>query len=431
MPDKPALLFLTQRLPYPPNKGEKIRCWQMLNRVAQWYDVHLGCLIDDPTDRQHIATVQAVCASLHAASLDRRRARLGCARGLLSGEPLSVSYFRDRGLQRWADDVATRVKPAMTFVSSSNMASYLSGLPVTGRRVVDLVDVDSEKFRSYVASSAPPMRQIYRREWRLVQQLERRIARECDAAVLVSAAEAALLRSMVPDATARIVGISNGVDHCYFDPSREYEAPFDAAVPTFVFTGTMDYRPNVDAVTWFATEILPLVQKAQIPAQFFIVGSHPAGSVERLAQRDGVIVTGAVSDVRPYLAHATAAVAPMRIARGIQNKVLEAMAMGKPVIVTSAALEGIDATPDREVILADDTATFAKAAIRLASADRVAERATLGQAARRLIRQRYDWDACLSGLDDLVRPTAVPPRAAEAIREDARPDSRRAGLSWR
>jgi sugar transferase (PEP-CTERM/EpsH1 system associated) len=407
----PDLLFLMQRLPFPLIKGEKVRNWHILNYLTKWYDIHFGCLIDDPADVQHIGTVRALCADMFTAPLDKKRAKLTCATGFLTGEPLSVTFFRDRGLRRWVEDVVTRVKPEMIFVNSSNMAPYILDLPRTGKRVVELGDVDSEKFLSYSDSTVPPMRQIYRREWRLVRRLERRVAMECDYSVLVTEPEAALFRSHVPEAANKIVGISCGVDHRYFDPTLDYPKPFAPADgPSFVFTGTMDYLPNIDAVIWFAKQVLPLIRRELPAARFFIVGSNPADEVKRLGEIDGITVTGRVPDVRPYVHHATAAVGPMRIARGIQNKVLEAMAMGKPVIVTSGALEGIDATPGREVILADEAEAFAQAAIRLAGADGLptAEGEALGLAARRLILERYDWDACLSGFDDLMRPPSVP-----------------------
>ena len=403
---KPDLLFLTQRLPYPPIKGEKIRQWQILNHLARWYDVHLGCLIDDPADFQHEATVRTVCRDMHAARLDRRIAKLTCARGFLTGEPLSVTFFQDRGLQRWVTDVMTRIRPELTFVISSNMAPYILDLPRTGQRIVDLVDVDSEKFRAYAETASFPMRQVYQREARCVAALERRIARDCDWSIFVSDAEAALFKTMVPERASQILGVSNGVDHRYFDPAPGYPAVFPPGAAAFVFTGTMDYLPNIDAVTWFATAMLPLIRRALPDARFFIVGSNPTESVKNLMKLDGVTVTGAVPDVRPYLFHATAAVAPLRVARGIQNKVLEAMAMGKPVIVTSSALEGIDAIPEQEVIVADDAAGFAAVAVRLTQDDGTAtpETAAIGQAARRLILRRYDWNARLSALDALVRP---------------------------
>jgi len=413
----PNLLFLMQRLPYPLIKGEKIRNWHILNYLTKWYDVHFGCLIDDPADAQHIDTVRALCKDMFTAPLDRKRAKLTCLTGLLTGEPLSVTFFRDRGLRRWVEDVMTRVKPEMTFVNSSNMAPYVLDLPRTGKLVVELGDVDSEKFRSYSETAGPPMRQVYRREWRLVRKLERRVALEADRSVLVTEAEAALLRSHVPAAAGKIVGISCGVDHRYFDPSHAFAAPFPPGPPAFVFTGTMDYLPNIDAVIWFAREVLPIIRRTIPGTRFFIVGGSPADAVRALASIEGVTVTGRVPDVRPYVSHATAAIAPMRIARGIQNKVLEAMAMAKPVIVTSGALEGIDAVPGRDLILADDAAAFADAAIRLTGPDGNATREGVaqGEAARRLILERYDWDACLSGFDDLMRPAAltrdVPPHA--------------------
>jgi polysaccharide biosynthesis protein PslH len=413
----PDLLFLMQRLPYPLIKGEKVRNWQILNYLTKWYDVHFGCLIDDPADFQHIDTVRALCKDMYAAPLDKKRAKLTCATGLLTGEPLSVTFFRDRGLRRWVEDVVTRIKPEMIFVNSSNMAPYILDLPVTGKRVVELGDIDSEKFRSYSETAGMPMRQIYRREWRLVKDLERRVALECDYSVLVTEPEAALFRREVPEAADKIVGISCGVDHRYFDPSHDYEPPFDpVAGPSFVFTGTMDYLPNIDAVTWFADQVLPVIRQTIPDARFFIVGSNPADEVKCLARQNGIIVTGRVPDVRPYVFHATASVGPMRIARGIQNKVLEAMAMAKPVIVTSGALEGIDATPGREVILADDAQAFAEAAVRLSGANGATtpEGQGLGRAARRLILERYDWDACLSGFDALMRPPSVNPTLTPA-----------------
>ncbi len=405
---RPDLLFLTQRLPYPLIKGEKIRNWHILNYLTKCYDIHFGCLIDDPADFQHIDTVRGLCAGMYTAPLDRTRAKLTCAGGLLTGEPLSVTFFRDRGLRRWLESVMTHVKPEMIFVNSSNMAPYVLDQRRTGKLVVELGDVDSEKFRSYADNASPPMRWIYRRECRLVEKLERRVALESDHSVLVTEPEAALLRAKVPEAAGKIVAISCGVDHHYFDPAHDYPALFDTVPPSFVFTGTMNYLPNIDAVTWFATKVLPLIRRTLPDARFVIVGSNPPDAVKQLARRPGVAVTGRVADVRPYVFHATAAVCPMRIARGIQNKVLEAMAMGKPVIVTSGALEGIDAIPGRDLVLADDPEAFAGAAIRLTGPNggTTPEGMALGLAARRLILERYDWNTCLSGFDALMRPSA-------------------------
>jgi len=395
------LLFLTQRLPYPPIKGEKIRPLQILRYLAQRYDVHLGCLIDDPADNQYIDTVRAMCRDIHVAPLDRRLAKLTCLRGLLTGESLSVTFFKDRGLARWIRTVVDRVKPEVVFVNSSNMAPYILDLPRTGLRIVDLADVDSEKWLAYADKAGFPMRHIYRREWRRVAALERRIARECDLATFVSDAEAGLFARQLPEYAGRIKGVSSGVDHRYFDPASGFEPVYDPAVPTYVFTGTMDYPPNVDAVVWFATEILPVIRRSVPHAQFYIVGNNPSDAVRRLARIDGVHVTGRVPDVRPYVFHAAAGVAPMRIARGIQNKVLEAMSLGKPVVVTSGALEGIEAEPGRDIILADDADSFAAACCRMIS---TADGAAIGRAARARVLDRYDWTTSLGFYDTYLRP---------------------------
>lgn len=398
---KPSLLFLTQRLPYPPIKGEKIRPLQILKYLTQWYDVYLGCLIDDPADNEHIPTIRAMCREIHVASLDRKIARLACTRGLLTGESLSVTFFRDRGLANWVKDVAARVKPAVTFVNSSNMAPYILDLPRTGTRIVDLADVDSEKWRAYAETTPGPMRCVYRREWHKVAALELRIARECDLSTFVSDAEASLFKTLAPDCVNRIRGVSSGVDFRYFNSAGDYARVYDAGPAHYVFTGTMDYPPNVDAVVWFATDILPLIRRTLPDAEFYIVGHSPSEAVQRLAQTPGIHVTGRVPDVRPYVAHATAAVAPLRIARGIQNKVLEAMALGRPVVLTSGALEGIEALPGQEVLLADDPGSFAAACVDLATGPRGS---MVGAAARERVVRSYDWAARLSRYDDLLRP---------------------------
>ena len=395
---KPALLFLTQRIPYPPIKGEKIRPLQMLRHLREIYDVHLGTLVDDPRDMEHIPTIRALCSSAHFGVIDRQRAKMTCLRGLLTGEPLSVTFYHDGGLAAWIGDVIDRVKPVAIVVCSSNMAPYVLDRHGTERVcLVDLADVDSEKWRAYAGQGGRVMRWVHRREWRKTAALEARIARECTWSTFVSNEEAALFRTMHPGAADRIRAISNGVDHAYFDPALPMAAPYDTGRRNYVFTGTMDYPPNADAVTWFATAILPEVQRTAPDAQFHIVGSSPAPAVAALARYPGVFVTGRVPDVRPYLAHATAAVAPMRIARGIQNKVLEAMAMARTVILTDDALEGIRAVPAEEVVVANTSDAFAQACL-------VPPDVRIGLAARQRVVSDYSWPALLTAFDPLLAP---------------------------
>lgn len=403
MSSKPDLLFLTQRIPYPPIKGEKIRPLRILRHLAERYRVHLGCLVDDPRDQEHIPTVQALCADSHFALLNRKIARLTCLRGLLTGEALSVTFFHDRALARWISTVLREVKPEAIFICSSNMAPYVLDSadwnPATsGVALCDLADVDSEKWRAYAEIGRFPMRQVHHREWRKTAELEARIARECDWSTFVSHQEADLFARLQPEWSARIRAIVSGVDAVYFDPALPHARLFQTDGPHYVFTGTMDYPPNIGAVVWFADSILPLIRKFQPQAEFHIVGSSPAPEVAKLANIPGVHVTGRVADVRPYVAHASACVAPMRIARGIQNKVLEGMAMARPVVVTHDGLEGIDAMPGREVLIADTAEDFASACLRALKP----QAASLGQAARARVLADYVWSERLRGFDTLL-----------------------------
>lgn len=387
-------------MPYPPTKGEKIRALHTLLHFRQRYDIYLGCCMDDAADLPFVAELRALCTDLHVARIHPRWGRAWSLRGLLTGDALTVAYFRDPGLRAWVRTTMDRVRPDVVFAYSSNITPLLLDLPRTGPRIVDIVDVDSEKFRAYSETAGLPMRWVYRREWRKVAALERRIAEVCDFSVLVSEPEAALFRALVPGHDRKVRGIGNGVDHAYFDPAIGFAAPYDTGRPNYVFTGTMDYKPNIDAAGWFAAEIFPAIRRELPEAQFHVVGANPVPDVQRLSRLDGVHVTGRVADVRPFIAHATAAVAPMRIARGIQNKVLEAMAMARPTVVTPQGLEGITAVHGVEVLLADTAEGFAAHCVEMAAAPDAGAR--IGAAARQHVLAYCDWNARLSAYDTLL-----------------------------
>ncbi len=398
----PDLLFLTQRIPYPPIKGEKIRPLQILKYFAAKYTIHLGCLIDDPADWEHVGVVKAMCADAYFAGLNRSLAMLTCQKGWLTGEPLSFTFFHNRGLAAWIDQVLTQIKPEVVFVCSSNMAQYVIAHPHRPKcRIIDFADADSEKWREYAEKGTGIMKFVHAREARLVLAQDRASARWADANTFVSEPEAALFRGLAPESKTKTQAVVSGVDSVYFSPSHSFDPLFDPAISAFVFTGTMDYPPNIDAACWFARDILPIIRAQIGNAQFYVVGTNPAQEVQRLAQLDGVHVTGRVADVRPYVAHATASVAPLRIARGIQNKVLEAMAMGKPVITTPQALEGIDAAQaGRDVLVANSAGQIADLACKLAT-NRI-DGAPIGAAARKCVVEHYSWAARLAKFNTLI-----------------------------
>jgi sugar transferase (PEP-CTERM/EpsH1 system associated) len=388
------LLLLIHRIPYPPNKGDKIRSYHLLKHLALHYKVHLATFVDDADDWQHVPKVEAMCTTSHFAKLGWLGGRMRSLVGLLSGRSLSYDFYQDAGMQAWVDRTMAENKIDRVMVFSSPMAQYAEKYP-QARRVVDLCDVDSDKWRQYAAKKTWPMSWLYRHEADALLAYERHVAKTCDAALFVSAPEADLFRTLAPESDAKIGFFNNGVDTDYFSPERQYERPYAAEERALVFTGAMDYWPNIDAVQWFAAEVFPKLLAAMPNLRFYIVGARPAAAVQALAQQAGVVVTGTVPDVRPYIHHAEIAVAPLRIARGIQNKVLEAMAMARPVIVSGQALEGIEAAPGKDLLLADGADAF----IATISALLATPNASLGTNARATVEQQYSWPSNLARIE--------------------------------
>ncbi len=408
------ILYLAHRIPYPPNKGDKIRSWHLLEGLARRFRVHLGTFVDDPEDWQYLPVLREVCGEVCARPLSPRVARLRSLAGLAAGRALTLDYYRDAQLQAWVRRLAAERPLAAVFAFSSSMAPYAEALPLPagGRRIVDFCDVDSDKWRQYAGSHGWPLSWLYAREARLLERAETRCADAFDTTVVVAEAEARLVRRQAPGSAHKVRVLPNGVDTAYFDPGLPFADPFAAQGPAIVFTGAMDYHPNVDGVCWFAEEILPLVRAAVPGAHFCIVGSKPAEAVRALARREGVSVTGRVPDVRPYLARAAAVVAPLRIARGVQNKVLEAMAMARPIVATPNAVQGIEGVTRSELTVAETASEFA------AGVARVLDSAGAGcvSAARDFVAHRYAWRA---QVETLAQWLDAGPRLPEGFAHEA------------
>lgn len=389
------ILYLVHRLPYPPNKGDKVRSYNLLKHLLKQHRVFLGTFIDDPEDEAYIATLRGLCTELHVAKLNPRFAKIRSLNGLLADQPLTLRYYRDAALQDWVDHTCKHHKIDAAVIFSSAMAQYVEGksrLPT----VIDFVDVDSAKWTQYAPKHRWPMSWLYRREGEYLLDYERQMAAQADRSFFVTEAEVALFASLAPECGVRVEAMCNGVDADYFTPEPSRPSPFAAQEIPIVFTGAMDYWPNVDAVTWFAAEVLPGLRQHRPEARFYIVGRSPTPEVQALAG-EHIIVTGTVPDVRPYLQHAGVVVAPLRVARGIQNKILEAMAMERPVIATADCAAAVDAEKGTELITASTAAEFI-AAIDAQLAD--PETAiTIGHAARARVIARYSWEAHMSHID--------------------------------
>lgn len=397
------LLFLCHRIPYPPNKGDKIRSFNILRYLCEHYRVLLGTFVDDPADLAHVQTLRELCAEVHVVRIEPRLRKLASLAGFLRGEALSLPYYRDAGLVRWVDEVRRRERPDVAFAYSSPMAQYIAGPGwADTRRVVDFVDVDSEKWRAYAAMKPWPASFVYAREAARLLDFERSVADDVDACVFVSGDEARLFERLRGNGRHNVHAVNNGVDRDYFAAGTQLPNPYPPGVPVLAFTGAMDYWANVDAVCWFTQSILPLVARELPDVQFWIVGTRPTPEVQQLARDPRVTVTGAVDDIRPYIAHAGVAVAPMRVARGVQNKVLEAMAAGRPVVGTAAAFEGLDIADAYQVQVADDPQGFAA---RCLSTLRGTD-AGLGDLGRRYVTSHHDWRTNMRRLHALVAGAA-------------------------
>jgi sugar transferase (PEP-CTERM/EpsH1 system associated) len=396
------LLYLVHRMPYPPNKGDKVRSYHLLKHLTARHRVFLGTFVDDPEDATHIDKLREMCAGLHVSVLHPMRARFHSLTGLLHGEALTLRYYRDAALRRWAEETVRREHIDAVVVFSSSMAQYADKLRLP--MLVDFVDVDSAKWTQYADKHRWPMSWLYRREGAQLLAYERAIASRCERAFFVTEKETALFRSLAPECTEQVEAVSNGVDADYFAPDRDRPSPFLPGELPLVFTGAMDYWPNVDAVTWFVQDMLPRLRKDWPALRFHIVGRSPTAALRALAG-DAVAVSGTVPDVRPYLQHAAVVVAPLRLARGIQNKILEAMAMGRPVVAASECAEAIGAAVGTELLSAGDPEAFVREIDALLRSP--ARAVAIGHAGRQRVLRDYSWSAHLSAFEQHLGATPM------------------------
>ncbi|MDP2903132.1 MAG: TIGR03087 family PEP-CTERM/XrtA system glycosyltransferase [Methylovulum sp.] len=395
-----SILFLVHRLPYPPNKGDKITSFNLLKYLSKRYPIYLACFVDDKADWQHVGYVKSFCKESCILGLNSKAAKIFSVRGLLTGEPLSLPYYRSQKMQTWVDDVLKLESIDSVLIFSGVMAQYVTGkIAPEIRTVLDLEDVDSDKWRSYAKGHRWPMSWIYRREAERLLAFESAMAEEFDATVFVSKDEAEFFKSLVPSVADKVVHRVQGVDSAFFDPALDYENPYRVSDRVLVFTGAMDYWPNINAAVWFAKKIFPKVRAQVNNACFYIVGMNPSDEVKTLENISGVFVTGGVPDMRPYIAHAEFSVVPLRLARGIQNKVLEAMAMEKPILATSNALLGIHNYPGFLPLTADDEKQLIEGALALLAG-------TIGQnvqSGRACVLEHYNWDTNLRKIELLLQ----------------------------
>ncbi len=396
----PRVLMLTHRVPYPPDRGDRIRSYHLLKLLAEHAEVSLATLADEPVNLDTNRVLHGLTRQLAIVPLSRWAGRCRAAGAILRGRAVTPEYHYDRKLAATITAWQTEQPFDAVLTFCSGMVRYTRLIPHASamnqkgaKHVMDLVDVDSVKWAGYAMNSLPPRRWIYTHESRQLRKIESGVHDCFDAMTVVSDREYKTYRHHVGE-NPRLSVVGNGVDLQYFKPLA------DAASQTILFTGVMNYRPNIEGAAWFAREVMPLIHQTMPNAVFKIVGRDPVRQVCDLNTIPGVEVVGSVPDMRPYLAEAGVVVAPLRIARGVQNKVLEAMACARVVVCSPQAAEGVDAMDGTHLLVGHSPAQWARHIDGiLASPSR---RHELSQSARQCVEQRYTWSARLAPMLDLL-----------------------------
>lgn len=392
------ILFLAHRLPFPPDRGDKIRSHHVLKALAEIAPVHVGCFIDQHADLAHSGELVRLAASYCIARRSKPLTLAGIE-AIVRDEPVSLTAFGSGELALWVRKLVASGRIGAIYVFSGQMGQFVPHDWV-GRLIVDLVDVDSAKYEAYGEEAHFPKSWLNTREGKLLSRLEGELAERADHTLLVSVAEAELLRSRIGD-VGSVSAMGNGIDAEFFAPEGVVPAEEMAGEgPHFVFTGQMDYAPNIAAAQRMARDILPEIRRFHPEAQFHIVGRAPTGTLRAMDGRRGVRVHGEVADMRPFLAAADVVVAPLTIARGVQNKVLEAMAMARPVLLSPEAATGITVEDEKQLVIARDDGEFIAKALDLVSEKNVS--AAIGAAARDFVLQSQSWSAMLARLPQLL-----------------------------
>ena len=401
------ILFLCHRVPFPPDKGDKIRAFHQLRAMAARHEVDVFTLADDPRDLEHSSVLQDHCHRLTIARIYPRLARLRSLPYLFTRTPLTIPYFYSAKLHAEIRNALSSQSYDRLYIYCSAMAQYVpwglrssstggSSTPASAIPVlIDMVDVDSDKWSQYADAARFPYSAVFRKEAETLRAYERGLCEKADCILVSTQREAGLLRQ-IADA-ARVHVVSNGVNTAHFTPSQLNRDP---GLPSIIFTGDMSYFPNQEGVIFFARQVLPLVRREIPDVRFLIVGRNPNRRVQQLQEIDRVEVTGFVPDVRPWFREASVAVAPLTIAAGVQNKILEAMSAGLPVVATARAAQGLRPEVVDLVEIADTAEEFARRVVHLLRNPQLAQ--TNGLKGRHRVATSYDWHVALERLLELV-----------------------------
>ncbi len=389
------ILYLCHRFPFPPDFGSKVRAFHTIKHLGKEHEVTVAAPVRSAAEARAGAELGAHCHRYLMEPISSAAAIFRMVVGAPTPQPASMAYFDSPALRRRIKDAISQTGFDLIFVHCSSVAPYVEevgGIP----KILDFVDMDSQKWLDYGRFRRFPNSAAYWLEGRKLERAEARLARKFDFCTCATQAEVETLKDLAPAAPAD--WFANGVDLDYFSPEMADATSYDP--DSVVFMGRMDYFPNVQAMTWFCTQVLPTIQAQSPKAKLTIVGANPTRAVRDLAKRPGVSVTGTVPDVRPFVRGAAVAVAPLSVARGTQNKILEAMALGVPVVASDLAGRGFDATPEEHFLTAASAEDFAAQTLRLLGD--AAERRRYAEAGRARMEDHHSWAAAMRRLDDVV-----------------------------
>jgi sugar transferase (PEP-CTERM/EpsH1 system associated) len=391
------ILYVCHRLPYPPNQGGKIRSYNTIRHLAASHAVTMISVARSPAEAAQIRGLESLCAECHVVTIRYWKQLAKICASVALPITASESNFHSLGLARIIDGLLSREKFDLVFVHCSSVARYVAELRDVPK-ILDFVDMDSAKWMNYARFKHLPISLGYALEGRKLKVAENRLARCFDLCTVATRAELASLESY-RTGTA-IDWFPNGVDAAYFSPGTE---PYDPNLISFI--GRMDYYPNEECMRRFCRDTLPLLRAERPDLKLIIVGANPSAKVRKLGRLPGVALTGTVADVRPYVRRSALTVAPLDIARGTQNKILESMAMGVPVVASRLAAGGVDAVPGQHFCVASDPAEY-RNAIRSILTD-PAERQRLSSAGRARVLSHHSWSQSMQRLDRLIERTVA------------------------
>lgn len=397
------ILIIAQRCPYPPNKGEKIRTFHQLKYFNECgHDVILASPYEDDSDLKYFDELKKhYCLDVLCTKLSTKPIRL--ISGMLNNKALSISNFYSPNLQSDIDDMLASQEVDVIFCSASSVSEYIfrskiyAGLKQLPKLIMDFMDVDSDKWAQYEKSHYWPLSAVYARESRLIAAVEANIVKTFEHCLLITQTEVDLFQTIHGN-VKNLTAIENGLDTNIFYPPADLRQTVN---PYFLFAGVMDYAPNIDAVMWFIDLVWPDVKKKWPNAKFCIAGMSPTEKVKKLQLKEGIEVTGFVDDIKPFFDKANIFIAPFSIARGVQNKVLQAFACGLPVIATSMGAEGIRYNAEKDILLADTPEQFINRIEQLIS-DKKCYDYTSNNALKNIVNN-YSWESILQPLDTLLK----------------------------